>query len=234
MTQVALFVDAENWCGDPAALDALCRRHGTPTVRRAYADWSRPDTAAAREALATAGLELVQATRLGAVQKNAVDVRLVVDAVESLHTRPHVGAYVLVTGDSDYVPLVQRLREHGKHVVGAGRAAGASTRLAAACSEYHALDGPRRAPDPAPVDLPLRHDVATLLAALDQLGATTGGSPVVAATLKSRMLDLDAGFDHARHGVRTFSAFLALAPVAAVADTTRRHDGQPVVRSRTA
>jgi uncharacterized protein (TIGR00288 family) len=80
-------------------------------------------------------MTLIQVTRFGAQQKNAADILMAVDAMEVLITHPDVGTFMLVAGDGDYSPLVQRLREFGKRVVGVGTKASASARLVAVCSE---------------------------------------------------------------------------------------------------
>src|ERR1700735_5080806 len=146
---VAVFIDLENLAlgagesmpgqADPIpykALELLCRDYGNTSIRRAYADWSRPEFAKHQHNLAQNGITLIQVTRFGAQQKNAADILMAVDAMEVLITHPDVGTFLLVAGDGDYSPLVQRLREFGKRVVGVGTKASASSRLVAVCSEY--------------------------------------------------------------------------------------------------
>jgi hypothetical protein len=96
-----------------------------------------------QEALATNGVDLIQIGRFGMQHKNAADIRMAVDAMESLITHPDVGVFILVTGDSDYSPLAARLREHGKHVVGVGTEPNASARLVSVCRRYKFWDTPR-------------------------------------------------------------------------------------------
>src|SRR5258707_366086 len=147
--QVAVFIDLENLAlgagedlpgqAEPIpykALELLCRDYGNTSIRRAYADWSRPEFGRYQNSLAQNGITLIQVTRFGAQQKNAADILMAVDAMEVLITHPDVGTFLLVAGDGDYSPLVQRLREWGKWVVGVGTKASASSRLVAVCSEY--------------------------------------------------------------------------------------------------
>ncbi len=149
--QVAVFFDFENLAigarrdmpslGQEAvsapALKLLCQQRGSATIRRAYADWGQPQFAPYQEALALNGIDLIQVKRFGAQQKNAADIRMAVDAMEALITHPEISTYILVAGDGDYSPLVQRLREYGKTVIGVGTEASASPRLVAVCSEYN-------------------------------------------------------------------------------------------------
>ena len=82
------------------------------------------------------GVDLIQVARVGIQNKNAADIRMAVDAMETLIVHPEVSVFVLVSGDGDYSPLVQRLREFGKWVVGVGTEANASRKLVSVCSEY--------------------------------------------------------------------------------------------------
>ncbi|MGW7530865.1 NYN domain-containing protein [Amycolatopsis sp. NPDC054798] len=132
--QAAVFIDFENLAigaanslpdqDNPvpyAALELVCRDYGNASIRRAYADWAKPQFGKYQQDLAMNGVDLIQLHRFGIQQKNAADIRLAVDAMETLITHPDIGTYLLVAGGSDYSPLVQRLREFGKHVVGVGR-----------------------------------------------------------------------------------------------------------------
>jgi uncharacterized LabA/DUF88 family protein len=137
--QIAVFVDFENLVlgavkelpdeTNPAPYEAitrLCRGYGNASVRRAYADWANPRFGGHQEDLAMNGVDLIQVARVGIQNKNAADIRMAVDAMETLIVHPEVSVFVLVSGDGDYSPLVQRLREFGKWVVGVGTEANAS------------------------------------------------------------------------------------------------------------
>jgi len=141
--QVAVFVDFENLVlgavkelpdqANPAPYEAitrLCRGYGTASVRRAYADWANPRFGSHQEDLAMNGVDLLQVARVGIQNKNAADIRMAVDAMETLIVHPEISVFVLVSGDGDYSPLVQWLRECGECVLGVGRAPGAKYRRA--------------------------------------------------------------------------------------------------------
>lgn len=225
LAQVALFVDFENLvlgagrglpghAADPvptAALTWLCRGYGNASIRRAYADWGQHQFGRYQEALATNGVDLVQIARFGAAHKNAADVRMAVDAMEPLITHPAVA--VLVTGDSDFSPLVHRLREFGKHVVGVGTEANTSSRLVAVCSEYKFwgtlvadVDPTARAAVEAVFDITAAEQL--LIRAFDSIPADTP----TAGTVKNKMLALDPAFDERNYGCRRFRDFLARLP----------------------
>jgi uncharacterized protein (TIGR00288 family) len=129
--------------------DALAER-GRVVVRRAYADWSNFDPD--RRLLAQAQVELIEIPqRLGASRKNAADIKMAVDAIELAYERGFVTTFAIGTGDSDFTPLVHKLRELDKRVIGIGVQSSTSALLPPACDEflfYDRLPGvePTRAP----------------------------------------------------------------------------------------
>jgi uncharacterized LabA/DUF88 family protein len=224
--QVAVFIDLENLAlgagedlpgqADPIpykALELLCRDYGNTSIRRAYADWSRPEFGKHQNNLAQNGITLIQVTRFGAQQKNAADILMAVDAMEVLITHPDVGTYLLVAGDGDYSPLVQRLREFGKRVVGVGTKASASSRLVAVCSEYKYWGTIVAAVNPA-----VRAEVNANFHIADAerlVVAAMEESPDASATgswLKSKMLALDPSFDERNYGASSFRVLLSRLP----------------------
>src|SRR5262249_50859087 len=117
------------------ALTWLCRAYGSTTIRRAYADWADARFGRYQGALERNGVDLVQIGR-GPQRKNAADIRMTVDAMETLIAHPGVGASGLATGAGVSSPLVAKLRGFGKQVIGVGAESAASARLVAVCSEY--------------------------------------------------------------------------------------------------
>ncbi|GAA3118677.1 NYN domain-containing protein [Planomonospora alba] len=226
MDQVALFIDFENLAvgakenlppqADPVpfhALELLCRKYGNTSVRRAYADWTSLRSSGRQQDLALNGIDLIQVTRFGANQKNAADMRIAVDAMEVLFTRAEIASFVLVTGDSDYAPLVMRLREYGKYVVGVGTQASASQRLVAVCSEYKYWGTLVAEVDPEVRKIVgKRFHIADaeqwVRAALEE--RPDGSAP--GAWLKQRMRTLSPSFDERNYGCQTFREFLERLP----------------------
>jgi uncharacterized protein (TIGR00288 family) len=98
--------------------DALAER-GRVVVRRAYADWSMFDDA--RRELTRHHVELIEIPqKMGMVRKNAADIKMAVDAIELSFERQYITTFVIGTGDSDFTPLVHKLRELNKRVIGIG------------------------------------------------------------------------------------------------------------------
>jgi hypothetical protein len=235
--RIALFLDYENLAigardglgvapfdFGPVA-DALAER-GRVVARRAYADWS--SFGDDRRLLARAQVELIEIPqRIGGSRKNAADIKMAVDAIELAYERSFITTFAIGTGDSDFTPLVHKLREMDKRVIGIGVQSSTSALLPPACDEflyYERLPGvdpvvlgrrQRRAepdvaePTPAPVPETARDtDVGPLVArTLAGLQRHTDG-PVLASRLKRAILRKDPTFDEADHGFRSFTELL--------------------------
>src|ERR1700744_1997849 len=219
--QVAVFVDFENLVlgavkelpdqANPAPYEArtrLCRGYGPPSARRAYADWADPRFGSHQEDLAMNGVDLIQVARVGVQNKNAADIRMAVDAMETLIVHPEISVFVLVSGDGDYSPLVQRLREFGKWVVGVGTEANASRKLVSVCSEYKYWGTlvAEVEPDARPT---AAFDISEAEQVLVRAFEESSSETITAGGLKSKMLALDPAFDEHNYGARSFRAFLS-------------------------
>ena len=114
--------------------DALAER-GRVVVRRAYGDWSAFDED--RRLMARAQVELIEIPqRIGGSRKNAADIKLAVDAIELAYERGFVTTFAIGTGDSDFTPLMHKLRELDKRVIGIGVQSSTSALLPPACDEF--------------------------------------------------------------------------------------------------
>jgi uncharacterized LabA/DUF88 family protein len=141
---LAVFIDFENLAlGFPSGskrifkvdlvLDRLLEK-GKVIAKIAYADWSK--FSKYKKELHEAGVELIEIPQRRLTGKNSADIRLVVDAMELCHTKQHVDTFVIVSGDSDFSPLVSKLKENGRHVIGLGMKASTSSLLADNCDEF--------------------------------------------------------------------------------------------------
>ncbi|HVL80225.1 MAG TPA: NYN domain-containing protein [Actinomycetota bacterium] len=233
--RIALFIDYENLAigarehlgqqtfdFGPIA-DALAER-GRVVVRRAYADWSYFSDD--RRDLTRHHIELIEIPqKMGMARKNAADIKLAVDAMELSSERAYISTFVICTGDSDFTPLVHKLREHNRKVLGIGIEGSTSNLLPPACDEflfYDRLAGvqPRRRhrgrqpekaakaePDEQPAkrmepeDLDVR--ITRTLAGLKRSSDTVLGSH-----LKRTLLRKDPTFDESEYGFRSFGELL--------------------------
>ena len=142
-SSLAVLVDFENMARPGAkgrgdfdihlVLNRLAEK-GRVLVKRAYADWSRYRDA--RHELQNAGLGLIEMPSAREGAKNRADIQMAVDAMELAYSREHVNTFVIVSGDSDFTPLVGKLRELNKRVIGVGNRESASELLIANCDEF--------------------------------------------------------------------------------------------------
>jgi uncharacterized protein (TIGR00288 family) len=107
---------------------------GSIVVRKAYCDWDRYKEFKA--GMHHAGFELIEIPHVKQSGKNSADIRMVVDALDMCYTKPHVETFVIVSGDSDFSPLVAKLRENNKDVIGIGVKNSTSDLLIGSCDEF--------------------------------------------------------------------------------------------------
>src|SRR5258705_4854795 len=141
--QLAVFIDFENIAlglRDGSApfdvrrvLDRLLEK-GKVIVKVAYADWNR--FRSHTTSLHEHGIELIEIPRRESTGKNSADIRLVVDAMDLSWSKELIDTFVIVSGDSDFAPLVAKLKENGRHVIGLGMKKSTSPLLANACDEF--------------------------------------------------------------------------------------------------
>lgn len=120
---------------------------GKIVAKRAYSDWSRFNEYVTP--LHELGIELTEIPERGMTGKNSADIRLVVDAMELSYAKEHIDTFVIVSGDSDFTPLVNKLKENGKAVIGVGLKDSTSDLLASNCDEfiyYEDIGAPAGAP----------------------------------------------------------------------------------------
>jgi uncharacterized LabA/DUF88 family protein len=114
-------------------LDRLLLK-GNIVLKKAYCDWDRYK--AWKGAMHEAAFELIEIPHRRMSGKNSADIRLVVDALDFCHTKDHVDTFVIISGDSDFSPLVSKLRENNKKVVGCGVKNSSSDLLISNCDEF--------------------------------------------------------------------------------------------------
>src|ERR1700742_164762 len=107
---------------------------GSIVVKKAYCDWERYKEF--KPPMHYAGFELIEIPHVKQSGKNSADIRMVVDALDLCYTKPHVDTFVIISGDSDFSPLVSKLRENAKVVIGVGVKNSTSDLLMANCDEF--------------------------------------------------------------------------------------------------
>jgi uncharacterized protein (TIGR00288 family) len=211
------------------ALDALKER-GDLVAKFAYANWGRQEGAA--RSMAENAVQMVQRLPSPRGDKNGGDINLALDALEMAFTHPHVNAFAIVSGDSDFIPLVNKLKEYGKTVYVVGGKAFTSTILQQNCNEFVSYEsllsesdrgGERREQRPPqqqgsqrerpqgghrgrPDPLDLAQAMPLVERALQVLERREVQPQL--GLLKSTMLQLDSAFTEKAYGANSFSDFV--------------------------
>jgi len=118
------------------------KEKGRVVISRAYGDWGR--FAKFKQSLLEQGISMMELTSYRGQDKNRADIALVVDAMELVYSRPHIKTFVLLSGDSDFTPLVMKLRELNKRIIGLGTRKATSRLLANSCDEFIFYDNLRK------------------------------------------------------------------------------------------
>jgi len=216
---LAIFIDFEN-----LALGFQSRRDrfdivkvlerlvekGKIVAKKAYADWNR--FSGYTTMLHEAAIELIEIPRRAQTGKNSADIHLCVDAMDLAYSKEHINTFVVVSGDSDFSPLVSKLKELGKHVIGLGMQESTSDLLRDNCDEfiYYEDLGQATALSP-PIELKLpetKRKVFTLL--MESLLALRRENKEVlwSSMVKDTMKRKKPSFNESYHGYRTFSELL--------------------------
>jgi uncharacterized protein (TIGR00288 family) len=208
LSDVAVFVDFENiyisvrnkYDVNPnfESIMDKCQEYGRVTIARAYADWYRYPRIT--NALYANSIEPMYVPtyyydraqgRTGKAIKNSVDIHLCIDAMRTLYTRPAIDTYVLITGDRDFIPLINAIRQHGKQVVVIGVAEAASSHLAQSADEFMFY---RQLLDTKDKTAPTKDPYAALVEAIHM--ARQRNNVCTLATLKLLMAEIMGEFDH--------------------------------------
>jgi hypothetical protein len=120
---------------------------GSIVAKKAYCDWDRYKNF--KKGMHEAAFELIEIPHVKMSGKNSADIRMVVDALDLCYTKEHIDTFVIISGDSDFSPLVSKLRENAKTVIGVGVKQSTSDLLISNCDEFIFYDDLAPAPDAA-------------------------------------------------------------------------------------
>jgi uncharacterized protein (TIGR00288 family) len=192
---------------------------GSIVVKKAYCDWERYKEFKA--AMHASAFELIEIPHLRQSGKNSADIRLVVDALDLCYTKSHVDTFVIVSGDSDFSPLVSKLRENAKTVIGVGVKNSSSDLLIANCDEFIYYDDLVRADEQkrraakkrresAPAGEDKKQEALDLIVeTLNALIAERGeGEKIWGSMVKQALKRRKPGFNESYYGFRAFSDLL--------------------------
>ncbi len=195
---------------------------GKVAVQRAYADWRRYPQYIVP--LSESSIDLIFAPAYGSSKKNATDIRLAVDAVELVFTRPEIGTYILLSGDSDFSSLVLKLKEYGKYVIGVGIRESSSDLLVQNCDEYYSYNALAGLVKTSEEEL-VKWDPWQLV--VEAIGRMQRNGDVMRADrLKQVMQEIDPSFDEKNTGAAKFSRFCQDAAQRGLLKVTKLENGQ--------
>jgi uncharacterized protein (TIGR00288 family) len=200
---------------------------GSIVVKKAYCDWERykefkPD-------MHEASFELIEIPHVSMSGKNSADIRMVVDALDLCYTKSHVDTFVIISGDSDFSPLVSKLRENNKTVIGVGVKNSSSDLLVANCDEFIFYDdlvrekAPRRQPRKKPQGKPAAENgtapkdgedkteeaLDLVMQTVDALVSERGSDDKIwGSMVKQALKRRKPGFNESYYGFSSFSKLL--------------------------
>jgi len=198
---------------------------GSIVVKKAYCDWDRYKDFKAT--MHEAAFELIEIPHVRMSGKNSADIRMVVDALDLCYTKAHVDTFVIISGDSDFSPLVSKLRENNKIVIGVGVKQSTSDLLIANCDEFIFYDdlvreqkkqrqrrkpkaGGGKAPEKAAGDNNKQQEALDLVVeTIEDLFKARGEEEKVwGSMVKQALKRRKPGFNETYHGFRTFGKLL--------------------------
>jgi len=238
-TNLAVLIDFENIAAgtekeglgrfDVEALMQRVKDKGRILVARSYADWGR--FSRFKQALLAANVTMMELTSHGMQDKNRADIAMVVDALELAFTKDYIDTFVVVSGDSDFTPMVLKMRELNKRVIGCGTRKSTSRLLIQACDEfffYDTIAKPKKTRTPrAPKEPTAEAGVMTLEQAFDLLEETLDGlqrenpDPPLASVVKTAMLRKSPDFSETDLGFGSYARFLEAAQDAGIVRIVR-------------
>lgn len=229
-TNAALLIDFDNvTMGIRSNLGVELRKlldsdmiRGKVAVQRAYADWRRYPQYIVP--LSEASIDLIFAPAYGSSKKNATDIRLAIDALELVFTRPEIGTYILLSGDSDFSSLVLKLKEYGKYVIGVGMQESSSDLLVQNCDEYYSYNSISGLTSAAEGGAE-KHD-PWVLAARAIRRMVDRGDVMRSDRFKQVMLELDGSFDEKEIGYSKFNRFVTEAASRGIVTLEKAPNGQ--------
>lgn len=226
---------------------------GSIVVKKAYCDWERYK--GFKATMHEANFELIEIPHVRQSGKNSADIRLVVDALDLCYTKSHVDTFVIISGDSDFSPLVSKLRENAKQVIGVGVKQSTSDLLIANCDEFIFYDdlvreGQRAAARRAAHEQPAsrRHQdddgrrreegdsrrlkaIDLAVETLEALGAERGdGGKIRTSVLKDAIKRRKPDFNETYFGFRSFGGLLDEAQSRGLLELVRDEKGNAYVQ----
>lgn len=200
---------------DVQAVVELAASFGPVAINRAYGNWQF--FGRYRDALLQNAVELIQLFPPGAAAKNGADIKLCLDATEDIGRFRHIGTVIIVGGDSDFMPVAQKIKAAGRALVGIGNRKNTNRHWAKSCHEFRFYDTlvepelvevPEQLPTKEAPPMPVDPAADMLRRAVRLLAESKGEAWVHKASVWPMMKRLDSTFDLKDHGFASFSEML--------------------------
>lgn len=197
---------------DVQALVELCASFGPVAINRAYGNWQF--FGRYRDALLQSAVELIQLFPPGAAAKNGADIKLCLDATEDIARFDHIGTVIIIGGDSDFMPVAQKIKAAGRTLIGIGTRRNTNRHWAKSCHEFRyydalvgtaAPDAPAAVDEKVPVAAPADPATEILRRAVRLLAETKGDPWVNKGSVWHMIKRLDPTFDPKDHGHASFA-----------------------------
>ncbi len=213
-SKFAVFVDLENAGAKESMLNNIIEKvkiRGDILLGKVYGYTDRYTEL--KECLLSNTFSVVPSIRYGKAQKNNLDIQLVIDALEVAYVNPLIDSFCIVSGDSDYTPLVGKLKSMGKHVLGISRSEVASGIFIKACNEFIFLESvastvKKNLPKPSSKEKEAPSDLQELATLVETVLADQDEDMLYASELKDIIMRLRPDFDERSYGFTTFGKLL--------------------------
>ena len=218
---IAVFVDFENLAigvrqmrAGQFKIQLILKRlleKGRIVFKRAYCDWNNYQDA--MQEFHAQGVEMIDIPQTKVSGKNSADIRMVVDALDLCYSKDHIDIFALISGDSDFSPLVSKLKENNKRVIGCGIKASTSDLLIANCDEFIYYDDLIRTAKKAKVTKPQSKKTDTKQEGIDRFlevlqSVEQDYDPLWGSTLKQAIRRVYPGFSEGYYGYDSFTDLL--------------------------
>lgn len=198
---------------DVQALYDFATTYGSVAINKAYCNWQW--FAKYRNALLKCAVELIQIFPPGASAKNGADIKLSLDAMEDVLRFPHLTAVIVIGGDSDFIPLAQKVKAAGRDLIGVGCKGSTNQHWANSCTEFKyyeklAVGSPEKEEESEAISV--KGAVELISKAIKQVSAKTGEKWVLKSAIRPVVVRLDPTFDESNYECKNFNDLLKKYP----------------------
>ncbi len=200
---------------DVKAIMEFIASYGDISIHQAYADWTNFSNY--KEDFLNYSVDLIQLYPRGSHSKNGADIRMSLDILEHLNTFPHLSHFCILGGDSDYIGVAQKIRQHGKYIIGIGLETTTNDYFVKGCNEFKfyktiiaksASRNSEKVLDELKSKRDFKKTKKLLVSAMRRLLNQYNTDFVYKAQLKPMIRRLDNRFDEGNYGYRTFTEFI--------------------------